>query len=518
MDREYYKRNKKVVVEEISEVVALKLETKPTEPLHEYVKKFGSLVTDLKISDEELNGFNKADWLFVHPSSELSQAVERKEIPSGTTFVGRIFRNPRGRIMIGTDRLIVKLKKDIPDNEVQSILKENNFQVIRQLKFAINLFEVKVDINQDPLDISVKLHEDSSFIIAEPQMIEHIPPRFVPTDPDYNHQWQWNNDGSNGGTQGADINAESAWGFSRGLGVKVAVIDNGCDTNHPDLSPSIVNGAGHFDNDGNFVLGVNNFPDSDHGTFCSGMVIARANNDEGGCGGSNLADFLPIACLVDQVGTQVTLARAIAYAADPTTEVLTANSEDGADIISCSLGPNGADWEISSVLDEAINFAVENGRGGLGTPIFWAVSNGYYEIAHDEICSHLNTIAIGRSTRNDTEDGSAYGAELDFLAPGVDVYSTSSGGNYEISTGTSFATPCTASVAALILSVNSELSWNRIRQILRDTCDKIGGVVYNIDNHHDHYGYGRINAGRAVHETVSEVMLMMQCALEGVVK
>ena len=54
-----------------------------------------------------------------------------------------------------------------------------------------------------------------------------------------------------------------------------------------------------------------------------------------------------VACLVDQVGTQTTLARAVAYAADPSTEVAGADPADGADILVSSLGPNGADWDLT---------------------------------------------------------------------------------------------------------------------------------------------------------------------------
>ena len=54
---------------------------------------------------------------------------------------------------------------------------------------------------------------------------------------------------------------------------------------------------------------------------------------------------------------------------------------DGADVIACSLGPNGADWDLTSVLDLAIRFVARQGRGGRGVPIFWAASNGHFEAA-----------------------------------------------------------------------------------------------------------------------------------------
>ncbi|MFC7080511.1 S8 family serine peptidase [Halorussus caseinilyticus] len=173
-------------------------------------------------------------------------------------------------------------------------------------------------------------------------------------------------------------------------------------------------------------------------------------------------------------------------------------SADGADVISCSLGPNGANWQLQSVLETAIEFAQNDGRSGQGTPIFWAVSNGNFPVASDEVCSHPDTIAVGRSDRNDTEDGSAYGPELDFLAPGVNVYSTTSGGGYGTSTGTSFAAPCAASVGSLVLGADATLSADQVRQTLRDTCEKVGGVSYGSDGRHEKYGHGRVNAARAV--------------------
>ncbi len=105
---------------------------------------------------------------------------------------------------------------------------------------------------------------------------------------------------------------------------------------------------------------------------------------------------------------------------------------------------------------------------------------------------------MGRSNRHDLEDGSAFGPELDFLAPGRDVYSTAGANRYEFGTGTSYATPLAAGVGALVLSRHPDWTANQVREHLRKTCDKIGGVAYNQAGHHPEYGYGRINAERAV--------------------
>ena len=169
----------------------------------------------------------------------------------------------------------------------------------------------------------------------------------------------------------------------------------------------------------------------------------------------------------------------------------------GADVIACSLGPNNSPWALTSVLEDALDFAATSGRAGKGIAIFWAVDNAPNPVANDEVCAHPTTIAVGRSTRNDRENGSAFGPELEFLAPGVDVFSTTSGGGYGSSTGTSYAAPCAAGVAALVVAAKKALKAAEVRKILKDTCDKIGGVTY-VGGRHDKYGSGRINAAKAV--------------------
>ncbi len=518
MKREYYIRGQKVAVEEIPGILAVRLEAKPEMSLSKAAEQFGRLATSrakkgesrFDMPDEEQKAFNNAGWLFIRPSDEVVRAAKVREAPVGATFVGSAFRQSDGHILIGTDRLTVQLKPELSKTEVESTLKKNGLELVNELKFAPYQYEVRVAAGLDPLDTAKDLHKHPKFVFAEPQMIEYISVRFTPTDPDYDKQWQWNNDGTGGGTAGADVDAEAAWDFTRGAGVRIAVIDTGIEVDHDDLVGGLAAATGYFEDDGmggaNFVVGTTDFPGGNHGTFCSGIAAARANNSEDGCGMANQSGLIPIACLGDQVGTQATLARAVAYAANPTNEAAAVaaglTAADGADVLSCSLGPNGADWTMQTVMQNAIDAAVTNGRGGLGMPIFWAVTNGDFTLdgsdGTDEVVSYGNVIAVGRSTRNDTHDNTGHGPELDFLAPGADVQSTRSGNSFGSGTGTSYAAPCAAGIGALMLSVNPDLTWTDVRQIIRDTCDKVGGVAYGADDHHDRYGFGRVNAARAV--------------------
>lgn len=130
--------------------------------------------------------------------------------------------------------------------------------------------------------------------------------------------------------------------------------------------------------------------------------------------------------------------------------------------------------------------------------------------------SHASVFAVGATTDFDFRaDFSQFGAALDFVAP-------SDGGNASISTtdrtgthgynsdetadgdyahdfgGTSAATPLAAGVAALALSANPYLSLTELGALLRATSDHIGGVFYDEAGFSPFYGYGRLNAARAV--------------------
>jgi subtilisin family serine protease len=157
------------------------------------------------------------------------------------------------------------------------------------LRFAPNLYEVRVVGDRDPLEVALALHENADFVYAEPEIIKHIPQRAQPKDPDYGRQWQWNNDGSYGGVEGADVDAEGAWDVTRGMSACVAIIDTGFDVNHPDLAPGIAPHSEFFESsapggDTAFIQGLAGYPNCEHGTFCAGIVGARSDNAADGCG------------------------------------------------------------------------------------------------------------------------------------------------------------------------------------------------------------------------------------------
>lgn len=522
MERVYYKRDRRIVVEEVPDVRAVQLSTNDRGVPRASAQTFGTSAAEpvrsnvrVEFPEDEdpVSAFEQANWRFVRPSDELARAFSAGESVPDAEEVGKVIIGRSGSVAIATNRLNVQLQSAFSEEECEAILEEKNLDVLTKLNFAPNLYEVIAQGREDALAASVELHGDERFTLAEPTFIEHIPQRLTPNDPRYEEQWQWNNTGQNGGATGADVSVEEAWNATRGAGIRVAVIDNGFDADHEDLAAGVSAMSGFFfSSDGGiatstaFAQSTAGMPDSDHGTFCAGMVGARHDNAHGGCGAAPECELILIAALNDQVGTQTTLARAVAYAANPTNEVGSATDDDGADILVCSLGPNGAVWELTVTLELALQAAGTNGRSGRGLAIFWAASNGRnVDVTLDEVVSHEDVIAVVRSDRNDRENDAARGETVELIAPGVDVFSTRSANGYGTSTGTSFAAPCAAGCAALALSVNPSLSRDELRQIMRDSADKIGGVVYEANGHNDDYGFGRVNAHQAVSSAASSL-------------
>lgn len=131
-------------------------------------------------------------------------------------------------------------------------------------------------------------------------------------------------------------------------------------------------------------------------------------------------------------------------------------------------------------------------NGGL---LVWAAGN---ENRNLTLSSRDNDdiIVAGATDSNDNKASfSNFGVMVDVVAPGVDVFTASNGGNssYGPTSGTSFSCPLTAGVCAMIWSADPTLSPDDVEAILKNGCDDLG--ANGIDNT---FGYGRINTFNSV--------------------
>jgi subtilase family serine protease len=127
------------------------------------------------------------------------------------------------------------------------------------------------------------------------------------------------------------------------------------------------------------------------------------------------------------------------------------------------------------------------GKGGVV-----AVSAGNYS-TFDPAADNPYVLTVSATDINDVHsDFSNYGNNVDLAAPEA-VYTTVRGGGYMYAGGTSFSAPIVAGVAALVLSVNPNLTGPQVQDVLKQSADDLGTSGWDM-----YYGSGRVNAARAV--------------------
>ncbi len=270
---------------------------------------------------------------------------------------------------------------------------------------------------------------------------------------------------------------DQAWDVIGGsMDVKVAVVDNGSDWQHPDLAASFKTGELGYDfigNDNDPRPDNINVPEAFHGTHVAGIIAATRNNNEGIAGWA-LAQLLAVRVLNDSgAGTTDVVASGVRWAAD-----------HGARIINMSL----TSTSNSTPLDQACAYAAQ-----AGVVIVVASGNeGHQAIGFPAALSQC--IAVGASsTDSRLATFSNYGPEQEVVAPGVTIISCVPGGAYGQADGTSMASPEVAGVAALILARNWGLTAAEVRAVIDASAIDMGVAGRDIQ-----YGYGLVNAKRAV--------------------
>jgi subtilisin family serine protease len=434
----------------------------------------------------------------------------------------KIYDSKKNRNRILGDQIIVKFKKNHRKSNVQRFALKNNLRIVNKLGTRTYVFANPDQENLlstlNSLEVSKEEKENNEIIQADIDEFKVLnssggsKKNSSLANYSYDKQWHLKNIGGDSVSKaGSDINVEPAWLETQGEGIKVAVLDTGCDITHPDIN--FLN-KGYSTVTGEYTAMPPSYANENHATAVAG-IIASKDNGKGTVGVAPKAQIIPIRLISDQGGMVAT------------SKIIEAHLkavEMGAQIINNSWGTydsslaEGESLELSDLEIELYRNLALNVNGGKGVIVIFAAGNsgeGNFA-AHPEARSEYN-LAIGAIDSKDRKTRySVYGQELDLVAPGGqekgitttdrrdlrqgrNVLGYALGSYTDTFTGTSAAAPVVAGVAALILSVNPNLTAQDVKNILRQSARKdIDGYYKFEDGKSNELGYGIVDAAAAV--------------------
>ncbi len=389
--------------------------------------------------------------------------------------------------------IITKLKQGLNISSIQDILDKYKIDLIYE---EFGKLHIKCNNLSDVLDLSNEIYESNKSIWSQPDFLIN-----TTRNENWERQYYLNNTNHSDCGFDNDINALEAWDLTLGCNyITVAVIDDGVE-DHPALIDSNGNSRvlpgytpSGITNNGRPGAGDR------HGQACAGIIAASHNSQIRGIAPN--VNILPVKVRFGPGIPASEYSRAIDWA-----------RENGADIISNSWSGISDDIIINAIND-AENLGRDTGSSNLGAIVtFSSGNNGANQISPYAKVS----IGVGALNRFDNLAESSIingrysniGPNLDLVAYGGDADNSGNGdirtidrigtngysnGDYTNTfSGTSASCPQVSGVAALVLSINPNLTRSEVENILFSTAVDLG--VSGKDNN---FGYGKVNAFEAV--------------------
>jgi hypothetical protein len=348
-------------------------------------------------------------------------------------------------------RILVMPRAGLPEKELAKILGEHGGKG-RKIGQS-NLYIVDLPGNASEKAVAARLAHHPAFKFAE--IDQEVAPAFIPNDPYYGSAWHL-----------PKIGAPSAWDSSLGGGVTIAILDSGGDSTHGALATELVPGWDFYDNNSNTsdVYG--------HGTKVAGAAAAAGNNALGVASVAARSKIMPIRVSGSNgYATWSAISQGLIYAADRGVRVANASF--------LGLTDSSSTRSAAQYMKDKGGLVIVSG-GNTGVLQNYAVTT--------------SMVAVAATESNDSRASwSSYGNYISLAAPGAGIWTTTWGGGYGAVSGTSFSSPVTAGVVALMMAAKPTLSNTQIESLLYSTAVELG-----TPGRDPYYGYGRVNAARAV--------------------
>jgi thermitase len=361
---------------------------------------------------------------------------------------------------------VVRLKADT-DPETVALLVDG--EIIQQFRIdSMEYLTIRIP-ESETMERAVEILENADGTdYAEPNYLYQT--ALTPNDPSFSSRQYYHQ----------RINSPEAWEVTTGSeSVIIAILDTGVDGTHPEFSGRMLAGYDYVSNIA--LTGEENSDQNGHGTHVAGIAAATGNDNIGIAGLDWNARIMPVRVLNAQgTGTVTGIANGIGFAVN-----------NGADVINLSFSGK----LYSNTMRDAIVYARE-----AGVIVVAAMGNNYSIRYNTYPAGYRGVIAVGSTdARDQFSKFSTYGEWMSVSAPGSEIYSTFPNAEYKTASGTSMATPLVAGLAALVLAKNPDWTPSQVRSQIEATADDLGESGFD-----PYYGYGRINAGRALGEAVDD--------------
>ena len=425
--------------------------------------------------------------------SDYFEMVDALKQSGKVSYVFPFFERGVGVAPIGTsDIFYLKLREENDIARLQEVAGRHNVQIVKQVPYMPLWYILSVQGSgfRNSIEAINYFFETGYFSEIDPAFMFNFAPSCV------NNQWGLRNPFR----PGIDINICGAWEITRGANVRVAVVDTGIDPNHIALRDNF-----HCSGfDAQSETSPSNFEENPHGTRVAGVIAASRNNSLQVVGVAPESRIMKVSHDLDTRNRYISaqLASGIRWAV-----------QNGAHVINNSWGDASGDRELfqvySAILEDAIRDAMRQGRNGLGTVVVFASGNEGNRPNHHISYPgnfHPDILVVGSmNSAGSRAVHSNYGLELDVVAPGVDILTTCLNNKTDHDSGTSFAAPHVAGVAALMLSVNPNLRMQDVRRIINYTAQRISSYVYHHDFLRPYYGRWNNQVGHGLVDAYAAV-------------
>ena len=334
---------------------------------------------------------------------------------------------------------IVVLNDNVPNPQsvANDMAKEHGFKVSHVFNNAINGFTIQIQ-NNNALN-NIQRNPNVSFI--EQDMVVEAFLQVIPTGID---------------RIDADLGVTKSGDGTGSVDVDIAILDTGIDLDHPDLNV--------FRNV-SFVGTSTGDDDHGHGSHVAGTAAAL-DNDVGVVGVAPDARLWAVKVL-DSTGrgSFSGVIAGIDYVTKNADQIDTANISLG-----CKCKSLAGDIAINNSVNAGITYVVSAGNRASNAETFWPASNPNVITVSALADSDGKCGGLGSSTVHGADDSLAtfsnYGDAVDIAAPGVNIYSTHKNGGYATDSGTSMSSPHVAGLAAVLISINPNISPTEVKNAL----------------------------------------------------